>query len=459
MKGPLSLKERMDDFWVYPKLSKVNDKREYRDDFFQFLQQPSLDSKAALNLYIHIPFCDSACIFCPYYKVHGSKNLEIKISEYIDTLIAEMKHYASTPYFYGKKIDSVHFGGGNPLLMQPADFERIILAVKTYFQVDFKENWSVEGSINCVRSVDQIRQMMDLGINRISFGIQTFKEDIRKDMNMRVTLDDIYRGVDILNSAGLTDYCIDMMYNMPNQSIDDVIEDLEKVTALNPYHIDIYNMAVFPNTYLDRQIKKGAYRIKPSNPNQLTAFREAHKWLKEHGYQQITTNTYSLRQKETHIGDRLYLTNNNVLGIGVSSRGYLDGYVYKNVCDMKQYTEQVSQGLFPANLAHKLTEEEHNDRTMVFFPITLAISKASIPNYAFYEEKINTVIGMGLAEWTGDTLKLTEEGIVWAGNIAAHFISEERWNTYMSSFFQSVRDKTNFYNEDDTGMKVVELEV
>lgn len=179
----------------------------------------------------------------------------------------------------------------------------------------------------------------------------------------------------------------------------------------------------------------------------------------EHGYQQITTNTYSLRQKETHIGDRLYLTNNNVLGIGVSSRGYLDGYVYKNVCDMKQYTEQVSQGLFPANLAHKLTEEEHNDRTMVFFPITLAISKASIPNYAFYEEKINTVIGMGLAEWTGDTLKLTEEGIVWAGNIAAHFISEERWNTYMSSFFQSVRDKTNFYNEDDTGMKVVELEV
>lgn len=104
MKGPLSLKERMDDFWVYPKLSKVNDKREYRDDFFQFLQQPSLDSKAALNLYIHIPFCDSACIFCPYYKVHGSKNLEIKISEYIDTLIAEMKHYASTPYFYGKRL-------------------------------------------------------------------------------------------------------------------------------------------------------------------------------------------------------------------------------------------------------------------------------------------------------------------------------------------------------------------
>jgi oxygen-independent coproporphyrinogen-3 oxidase len=459
MQGPLSLKERMDDFWVFPKLTKVHHHREYGDRFFDFLASPSTNSEAALNLYLHIPFCDSGCIFCPYYKVQGRHNLEANLSAYIDTLIAEMDQYARTPFFAGKKVDSVHFGGGNPLLMMPTDFEKIVRAVQRNFDVEFRDNWTVEGSISSVRSVEQIRQMLDLGINRVSFGVQTFKEDIRKAMNMKVQLAEIYRGVEILNEAGLHEYCIDMMYNMPNQSLDDVVEDLEKVTALNPYHIDIYNMAVFPNTYLDRQIKSGAYRINPSNPNQIAAFMVAHKWLKEHGYHQITTNTYALRQGETHIGDQLYLTNNNVLGIGVSSRGYLDGYVYKNVCDMKRYMELVQQGAFPANLAHKLTEREHFDRTMVFFPITLSIAKQHIPDYASYEEKIRTIVEMGLAEWIGDTLTLTEEGILWAGNIAAHFISEEHWNSYMNSFFHSVREKTNFYNEDDTGMELIELEV
>ena len=118
----------------------------------------------------------------------------------------------------------------------------------------------MEGSINCIKTEEYVKGLLELGINRISFGVQTFKESIRKDMNIRATLDDIYNGVKILKKAGLTEYCIDMMYNLPEQSEEDFIRDLELVTELDPYHIDIYNMALFPNTYLDNLVhKEGRY--------------------------------------------------------------------------------------------------------------------------------------------------------------------------------------------------------
>lgn len=458
MSDNINLKERLDDFWVFPKLSKTKDKRDVADNYFDFLQK-SDQEKTPTNLYIHIPFCDSGCSFCPYYKLHGIKRFKDNIQQYIDTVIKELEKYSVTPYFHHKKIASVHFGGGNPLLMNLDNFKRIVDAIKLNFEIEVNDNWALEGSINAIKSEDYVTGLLDLGINRMSFGIQTFNEPIRQKTNIKTKLDEMYKGIEILRNAGLSEYCFDMMYNMPDQTMDDLYLDLEKVTELDPYHIDIYNMAVFPNTHLDKLLKTTDYfKIKPSNENQIKMYRTAHKWLKEHGYRQIITNTYSRKQERPHIGDYLYLTNNNVLGIGVSSRGYIDGYAYKNVCTLEEYIKQVNSGNFPANLAHQASKEEHIDRTIVFFPITLSIDKKRILDYHRYEYRINKIIEMGLAEWIGDTLTLTEEGIVWSGNISAYFIGEDRWNTYINSIFRSLREKTNPYNEDHTGVDFIDLE-
>ena len=454
----LNMNERLDDFWVFPKLTKVENQRDYNDSFFEFLNNKDTQNSST-NLYIHIPFCDSACIFCPYYKLHGVQNYKTKLTPYVDALIKEMKKYAETPYFKKKKIQSVHFGGGNPFLLPISDITRIVNTIKEVFDVDVNDNWTMEGSINSIKDEEYVKGLLENGINRISFGIQTFKDEIRKSMNIRATLDEIYNGVEILKKAGLTEYCIDMMYNLPDQSIDDFIEDLEKVTELDPYHIDIYNMAVFPNTYIDKLIHtEGKFKIIPSNENQEKMFIAGDKWLLEHGYKQIITNTYSRRQKEVHIGDKLYLNNCNVLGIGVSSRGYVDGYVYKNVCNIEDYLKTVNEDLYPADLAYKCTNEQHNDRKMVFFPILMEIKKDDIPDYDRYEDRIQYIVDCGLATWDKDVLKLTKEGIFWSGNISTLFIDEERWKTYINSFILAARKKVNPYNEDGMGTEFVQLE-
>ncbi len=454
----ISFKERLDDFWVFPKLTKVEHSVDEDSRFFNFLQEEKT-IKAPTNLYIHIPFCDSGCVFCPYYKLHGINNYNNYLENYVNSIIYEIKKYASTPYLRKCKIESVHFGGGNPFLIPFNELRKIVNTIEESFDVERNDNWTMEGSINCIKSEEYVKGLLDLGINRISFGVQTFKEDIRKDMNIRASLEDIYTGVEILNKVGLTKYCIDMMYNLPNQSVEDFINDLETVTRLNPYHIDIYNMALFPNTYLDKLVRtEGRYRINPSNANQMKMFKAGDKWLLEHGYKQIITNTYSKYQKDVHIGDKVYLSNGNVIGVGVSARGYIDGYAYKNVCEIRQYLDLISQEKYPKELCCKCTDEQHSDRKMVYFPILMEIKRSDIPDYERYSERINQIIKLGLAEWKDDVLKLTKEGIFWSGNISSIFISDDRWKTYMKSFIVSAKEKTNPYNEDYMGKERIPLE-
>lgn len=86
----LCMNERLDDFWVFPKLTKVENVRKYEDSFFDFLNHGE-EPKSVTNLYIHIPFCDSACIFCPYYKSHGQQNYRKRLVPYVDAIITEMR--------------------------------------------------------------------------------------------------------------------------------------------------------------------------------------------------------------------------------------------------------------------------------------------------------------------------------------------------------------------------------
>ncbi len=446
----IDFKERLDDFWVYPKLSKKQNCRSYGDDYFAFLNNENLSS-AKNNLYIHIPFCDSGCAFCPYYKKHGN---DIQIREYIDGVIEELSLYSRYAYYKKITIDSVHFGGGNPLLLPVEQIERVISSIKKLFDVAVEDNWTMEGSINSIKSIEQINHLKSLGIERMSFGIQTFNPIIRKEMKIKATLEDIERGVDLLNQADYKKYCFDLMYNMPDQTIQDVLDDLEKVDSLNPYHIDIYNMAVFPNTNLDKLIRKGThFKINPSNKNQIEQYRVILKWLEEYGYRQLITNTFSKFQDNVHIGDLLYLSNNNVLGVGVSSRGYIEGFSYKNTCDIQEYLKQVHQGNLPAELAYKSSDDEHADRKMIFFPILMKIKKNDIPDLDRYISRINHIIELGLAYWEDDCLRLTKKGVFWSGNISALFISEKNWNNYMKLFFNSIKEKTNPYNEDFMGIE------
>lgn len=458
--GKINFKEMMDDYWCYPKLSKANNLRAFDDDYFNFLKTKRINQKATTSLYIHIPFCNSGCVFCPYYKLFRNENYLKYIDEYIDAVIKEIRKYANSAYFEGEKITAVHFGGGNPLLLSIEQIGRIVKEIRKVCNIEINEdNWSIEGCINNISNLDYIKGLQELGINKLSFGIQTFKESLRKELNIRATIDEIYTGVELFKKAGYDGYCVDMMYNLPDQSEEDLLEDLKKVDEIDPYHIDLYNLDLSPNTYLYNQIyKKNKFTIKPSNSNRIKLFALGNEWFMNHGYRHIASNIFTKKQKELQVYDRTYLQNGNLIGIGVSSRGYIDGYSYKNVSIMDEYLEQIKQDKFPANLAYRSTPEQIEARTMILFPALTKIARKEIPMYSHYEKKINYIIDLGLAVWDGDFLRLTDKGLLWSGNIALMFIGKENLKPYLQSVLYANRNELNYYNEDEMGKEKVNWE-
>lgn len=107
----------------------------------------------------------------------------------------------------------------------------------------------------------------------------------------------------------------------------------------------------------------------------------------------------------------------------------------------------------PAELAYKSSDDEHADRKMIFFPILMKIRKNDIPDLDKYISRINHIIELGLAYWQDDYLNLTKKGVFWSGNISALFINKENWDSYMKLFFNSIKEKTNPYNEDFMGIE------
>lgn len=446
----LNLNEKIDDFWVFPKLTTAVHSRAYNDDFFSFLNHE--DKKCTpTTLYIHVPFCKSSCTFCPYYKVPRNKCSAILMDDYVSMVIKELSMYGKTPFFRNKGIETVHFGGGDPLLLDIKQIERIVKAVNDAFTTIPNKGWSIEGTVSSIKDEAVINRLLDLNINRISFGVQTFNKSIRKKMNMKAGISEIYNAADILKKVSPMEFCIDMMYNLPDQTVEDFLEDLSKAIELAPSHIDIFNTILFPNTYIYDRVMEGDYYLhNPSNKNQFESYVQGRKFLLGQGYKQLITTTFA-KQDSLDEGEDLYLNNKNMLGVGPSSCSYIDGYSFKNVSDLALYQQEAGRNHFPCHLAYHCTEEEHNDRTMVFFPILMKISKNDIPEYSNYEERINEIVREGLAEWNGDVLMLTEKGISWSGNISKLFVSDKREQIYDKMMQHSLAEKLNPYNEDMMG--------
>lgn len=450
MNNKLRLVERMDDYWVYPKLSNSIHKRaSLNDGFFTFLKNKDVLSRPT-TIYIHIPFCDSRCFFCPYYKAPFSTEI---LDNYVHAVLRELGMYANTVYFKDKQISAIHFGGGNPFLLSVEQFSSIISFIRNNFNFIFDDNITSEGSVNCINSPEYAAGLLDAGISRFSLGIQTFDPDIRRQMHIHSSLEDIYKSTDIFNAAGIEKYCFDLMYNLPNQSDPVFIHDLELIDALNPYHIDLYNMAIFPNTRLSEKIRMQDYKINPSNENNIRQFDIGRRWLAEHGYRQIITNTFSKYQNAPDIGDSIYLNDGNVLGIGASSRGYIDGYAYKNILHFDKYIAAINRDLFPAELSLHISEEELDDRKIVFFPILMRIKKDAVSSLEKYRPKLNDLITAGLLYETATEIGLTDDAIPWSGNISDYLMNDVRHTDYLNVFISSYKNKTNPYNEDYMGIE------
>lgn len=243
-----------------------------------------------LSVYVHIPWCVKKCPYCDFNShatsstANNHSDQNIPEAEYIAQLLADLK--ADALYAQGRKIQSIFFGGGTPSLFSPSAIGRIIDAIDDVIGIDPSAEITLEANPG---TTEQSRFLgyHSAGVNRLSIGAQSLKDEHLQTLGRIHGSQDIYRAVDSARAVGFDNFNVDLMHGLPNQSIDDALDDLNNLIALSPTHLSWYQLTIEKNTAF--------YRHPPKLPDDdtLASIEEAgFSVLNEAGFAQYEVSAF-----------------------------------------------------------------------------------------------------------------------------------------------------------------------
>lgn len=439
--------KRITDTWDYPKLSIYANDLNKKGNFFDFYNEKSSNNDG-VRLYIHVPFCSSFCSFCQFYKEPYNKS-DLYMDEYFMNVEKELRLYANTEFVKTQKITSVFFGGGDPSIIKYKYFKKMMDAIYRYFNVDGSVAISIEGNVRSLLDDTRLRLYKEYGVTRVSFGIQTFNESIRKKLLIKPTLQEIDKLIELINKVGVKNFAFDLMYNLPEQTSIDISRDIECGMLYNPSYIDFYSLNIYPNTkFYDDIYNKKLYRLQPDKRRELEQNKRIHREMCRAGYKQVLSCTYSKEFDLPHDGLYHYLVGGNMLGIGPSARSYLEGNSYRNVCSVDGYMKLLNQDKRPVETGIKLGEEEIRRRRVILAVTLLKIDKELTEELPDIQRKIKKLQDVGYMGETDIEYFVTEEGNPWVGNIQKVLSSDKISSKEVSNLLKAVKDGRSAYNQD-----------
>jgi coproporphyrinogen III oxidase-like Fe-S oxidoreductase len=444
-------KDRKPEYWTYPRMSIFQKEATDRERYFSCLDDAPSDA-APLRVYLHIPFCKQFCVFCPYFKkVYGSIDKSARLRLF-QAFAREIAMYAARPQIGSRTVASIYFGGGDPAVISIEEQDILWSALRNNFNWAPDVDITMEGTALSFTDSEKLAYFKTQGVTRTSFGVQTFDETIRPRLNLEPTVDQIYEAAEKIREAGF-ELNVDMMYNLPGQSYESFLRDIELICGIDPIYIDFYALQMYPNTVFLDKVKTGDFGTRPTNENGIRQWREIMSVTRDYGWNQVTSVTFSKRRTKPHRGFDHTLRGFPVIGIGPTARSFICGRNFRNHSSNERYLDDVSQGRLPVEIGSNYSTETAENFPFVFFPIRLYLDWATVEASPRNRAIVDQLMGEGYLERQGDRLILTTEGRVWAGNIQRVFFDEEEHKLERTSLFQALRTGRNPYNQDFMGVK------
>lgn len=292
------------------------------------------------SCYVHIPFCDSICSYCDFVRIQKNEKF---FSAWKDTLIKEIQEYKICD------LHTLYFGGGTPSLLDVYDFKQI----RNCFPSSIDE-FTVECNPESLND-EKLKAYEDLGVNRISLGVQSFKDEILQVCNRRHTALQAISVIEKIKKSSIQTFSIDLIFGFPNQTMEDVKNDISMFLSLDIPHLSIYSLQIEENSVFG---KKGIKLI--DSDLEADMFEYITKTLEAAGY--IHYEISSFCKPGHHSRHNLaYWQDQDFYGIGCGASGRLNGIRYDNTSSLKEYC---SFGPCPTYISETL-EERSMDAIMM----------------------------------------------------------------------------------------------
>jgi oxygen-independent coproporphyrinogen-3 oxidase len=426
----------------YPTALEFNDSFKY-DEYINFLET----QKEPISIYVHLPFCRSACYFCGCNVVFTSK--ESKLSRYVEYLKREID-ILSQHIDTNREVIQFHFGGGTPTFYKAFELDEIVSYIKSKFP-----NWSDDAEISCeidprFFNEEHIKVLTSHGFNRISFGVQDFDPKVQKEIHRIQPFELTKSAVDLAREYGIGSINTDFIYGLPYQSLKTFKKTLDLSIKLDPDRVAVFNYAHVP--WLKRTMRKFDETTLPSPEEKLKIFKYTIDFFEDNGYRMIGMDHFAkpqdelfraIEKGELHRNFQGYTTKGgaNLIGIGLTSIGEGNRYYAQNTKDMKSYEEAIDSGRLPFERGVILSDDDFIRKALIMelmanfhIDIERFQREHNIDFFEYFREDIPNLkpfIDDGLVEISPKEIKVNETGTLLIRNIAMVF------DAYMKKYAKS----------------------
>lgn len=374
------------------------------------------------GIYIHIPFCRSRCSYCDF----ATGLYESQLAErYVASVVSEIASWREVDQ--PETVDTIYFGGGTPSLLAPAQLEALLQAVRTRFDVSANAEVTMELNPGTV-TAEILTAFREPGVNRASFGAQTFDDRELARLGRSHTSEDTRRTYALLRGAGFDNVSFDLIAGLPGQTLNGWKRNLDETFKLRPEHLSFYLLEVHEGTPLAAHIRTG---LQPSPDEDLAAemYQVMLARAAEAGYDHYEISNLCLPGFESRHNTK-YWTGAPYYGFGCSAHSF-DGESrrWANERDLSKYVALVEHNGSPLVEDRRLTEDDRRAEAVFLGMRMMAGVKTGefkelfgVDLPAVHADDLKNFQQAGLIEFDGDSLKLTRAGALLSNEVFAAFV-------------------------------------
>lgn len=365
------------------------------------------------SLYIHIPFCQSRCIYCGFY----STTLLALRDSYVSALVNEMQMREP-----GSEISTIYLGGGTPSQLTIAQLRTIIYNINKVYRVAQDAETTIECNPDDITE-EYALAIRKMGFNRVSLGAQTFSDDRLRQIRRRHNAEQVDNAVETLRKAGLQNISIDLMFGFPGETLYQWLSDIEHAISLRPQHISAYSLMYEEGTPLHRMLDEG--KIEETDEDlSLQMFETLVAKLTAAGYEHYEISNFAMPSFRSRHNSS-YWRNLPYIGLGAAAHSYDMRSRSWNIADISEYIRIVGTGKRPIEDSENIDADTHYNDIVTTAMRTregIALDMLTPEQRRYLLNAAQPMAERGLVNITGTHVSLTHQGIFVSNSVMAELI-------------------------------------
>ncbi|TFJ94066.1 radical SAM family heme chaperone HemW [Lentibacillus salicampi] len=377
----------------------------------------------AQSVYIHIPFCQQICHYCDFTKFFYNEKLA---TEYIEALANEINTQID-----GKKnrVNTIFIGGGTPTALNLGQLRSLMQLIDAKFDIAGASEFSIEANPGDFDE-EKAKLLKHFGVSRVSLGVQVFDDAMLEELGRLHQIKDVYKTIELLQQNGLENISIDLIYALPNQTVEHFRSTLDEALSFNLPHYSAYALQIEPKTVFYQRYNKGKLH-RPPQEDEVRMYDILKESMRNNSLQQYEISNFAKPGYESQ-HNLVYWKNEHYYGFGAGAHGYLPGKRTGNLRPLPAYVKQALENGNPV-----LNTEEIGMKEMIEEEMFLGLRKMEgvskhqfLEKFGFsyerlYQDVISYLSDKGWLMTDGDQLRLTDQGVLFGNDVFEQFLLED----------------------------------